>query len=307
MLLTQMSTTLGLPKRVIQALSRKASHAYKVYTIPKRDGGARVIHHPSKELKALQRWLVYNVISHWPVHSAAMAYRPNLNILANATKHNHSRFLLRMDFQDFFPSITSEDVNTYLENLRFSEQLKWDSGDLELFAALVCRQGVLTIGAPSSPALSNALCFDLDQQLESLAHARNVIYTRYADDLFFSTIRPDVLKDFPDLVKEVAKDLSCPAGLMVKESKTRHSSKKGRRQVTGLLLGSDDVIGIGRPRKRYIRGLIHKFDSLTPTEKRRLAGLLAFARSIEPDFVNALILKFGTERIAEVQNLQGPD
>jgi len=69
-------------------------------------------------------------------------------------------------------------------------------------------------------------------------------------------------------------------------------------------LRSDEVLGIGRKRKRYIRGLIHKFDLLPPSERRRLAGLLAFARSIEPDFINALIMKFGPERIAEAQQMQ---
>ena len=98
-------------------------------------------------------------------------------------------------------------------------------------------------------------------------------------------------------------DLGCPAALAIKESKTRHSSRRGRRQVTGLVLRSDEAVGIGRKRKRYIRGLIHRFRSLPDLEKRRLAGLLAFARSIEPDFINALILKYGPERIGEVQQM----
>ena len=305
MLLKQMATGLGLPEGVVQALARKASHSYKSYTIPKRTGGVREIHHPSKELKALQRWLLQNVIGKWPVHPAAMAYRPKVSILQNARKHVGSRFLLRMDFKGFFPSITSDDVKLFLRNSGFSQQENWDGTDVELFTSIVCRNGRLTIGAPSSPALSNALCYELDHKLESLAHERSTVYTRYADDLFLSTEQPDVLKDFRDLVVSVVTSLACPAALVVNESKTRHSSKKRRRRVTGLVLGSDNRVGVGRWRKRYIRGLIHRFPSLSPTDKGSLAGLLSFARSVEPDFVNALILKFGVKRVAEAQ--QPPD
>jgi len=303
-LLEQMAAGLGLPKVTIQVLARKANHAYKVYTIPKRSGGSREIHHPSKELKALQRWLLQNVINYWPVHGAAAAYRPNLSIAHNAKRHAGSNYLLRMDLQNFFPSITSEDVKTYLTQSDFSKLEKWQSVDFDLFTALVCRNGQLTIGAPTSPALSNALCADLDHELEAVAHARDTIYTRYADDLFFSTVRADVLRVFPDLVKEILKSLGCPAGLAINDSKTRHSSKKGRRQITGLVLGSDGVVGVGRKRKRYIRSLIHSFDTLAPTERQRLAGLIAFTRSVEPDFINALIIKFGSNRIVQAQRME---
>jgi Reverse transcriptase (RNA-dependent DNA polymerase) len=303
MLPQQMANSLGLPERVIQAFANKANHAYKTYFIDKRGGGFREIHHPSKELKALQRWLLHNVIMQWPVHSKAAAYRPNLGIANNAQEHVHSRYLLRMDFQDFFPSITEHDVRTYLERSDGGTK-RWDSTDLDLFVALVCRHGCLTIGAPTSPALSNALCFELDRQLDLAANAREVTYTRYADDLFFSTTKTDILKSVPEVVVSILATLDLPAALLIRESKTRHSSKRGRRQVTGLVLRSDDVIGIGRKRKRYIRGLIHKFDLLSPSERRRLSGLLAFARSIEPDFINALIMKFGPERIGEAQKMQ---
>jgi RNA-directed DNA polymerase len=303
MLVTQIANSLGLPERVIQAVARKANHAYKAYTIKKRDGKYRLIHHPSKELKALQRWLVHNVVTQLPVHSAALAYRIGQGIANNARAHVASRYLLRMDFQDFFPSITDKDVEMYLENAEFPKLQRWTPEDIDLFVTIVCRDGRLTIGAPSSPGLSNAVCFNLDHQFDSAACEREVVYTRYADDLFFSTVYPDILKDFPQLVGGILKKIGCPAALVINESKTRHSSKRGRRQVTGLVLRSDEAVGVGRRRKRYIRSLVYKFDSLNPAERRRLAGLIAFARNIEPDFVNALILKFGPERVIEAQTM----
>jgi RNA-directed DNA polymerase len=303
MLLNQMASRLGLPERVIRAIARKANHSYKTYTIPKRTGGLREIHHPSKPLKALQRWLLDHVIIQWPVHDAATAYRLKLGIAENAERHVRSRYLLRMDFERFFPSITAEDLMKYLESEHF--ELGWDETDFEVFTSIICRDSRLTIGAPTSPALSNAICLDLDGQLEAIAHTNGVTYTRYADDLFFSTVTADILKDIPARVQAVLDGLRWPAQLVIREGKTRHSSKRGRRQVTGLVLKSDGAVGIGRQRKRFIRGLVHKAQSLSAAEKRQLAGLLAFARSVEPDFINALILKFGPERIADAQEMGG--
>src|SRR5687768_18266936 len=88
----------------VGAVARSASHRYKTYEIDKRGGGTRSIHHPSRELKALQRWLLKNVIADWPVHESATAYRPSSSIKANVSKHLKNKFLLKVDFENFFPS-----------------------------------------------------------------------------------------------------------------------------------------------------------------------------------------------------------
>src|SRR5438132_14255213 len=108
-----------------------------------------------------------------------MAYRQNVGIADNARRHVGSRYLLRMDFYRFFPSITSEDLLKYVEAEH--PTLGWDETDLETFMKITFRRGCLTIGAPTSPSLSNAICFKLDASLESFARAKGVTYTRYAD------------------------------------------------------------------------------------------------------------------------------
>ena len=222
-----MAESLGLPYDYIKKVALKSSHAYKRYEIPKRAGGNRTIWHPSMELKALQRWLLSNVIEGWPTHKAAMAYCKGKSIWDNAVLHQTSKYLLRLDLSDFFPSISAEDIHKYLESL----SSEWPRDDQHLFCQLVCREDRLTIGAPSSPALSNVLCFDLDTRLDSLAHTNAVTYTRYADDLFFSASKPNVLSTFPPEVKKILERLEMPANLRLNSRKTRHSSKKGRRLV----------------------------------------------------------------------------
>lgn len=300
-LLEDMSHGLMLPLPLLQGIVRKASHSYKRYEIDKRQGGKREIHHPSKELKALQRWLNHNVIAKWPMHDAAYAYRRGRSIGDHARRHAASAFLLRLDLKNFFPSITAADVASFLRR-DLAPQRSWRDEDRDMFVEIVCRFGRLTIGAPSSPALSNALCFDLDFQLAALSEETDLTYTRYADDLFFSTHRRGVLGEVPERVSGILRGLELPAGLQLRADKTRHSSKKGRRQVTGLVLGSDSEVHLGRNRKRFIRRQIFRWESLSRDEQRTTAGLVAFAMSIEPDFINALVLKYGQERIAAVRD-----
>jgi RNA-directed DNA polymerase len=301
MLENRIAEALGLPVGTIQVLARKANHSYKTYHIPKRNGGHRVIHHPAKQLKAVQRWLLDNVIDKWPVHSAATAYRLGISIKANAEIHASSKYLLRMDFMNFYPSISDKDILSFLDSERPSNTADWELKDKNLFVNIVCRNSSLTIGAPTSPGISNAICIELDRRLAGVAQTNELIYTRYADDLSFSSRIAGPLANIPGEVAKVLQDLRFPSALTVNHEKTRHSSKRSRRRVTGLVLASDGIVSLGRKRKRWIRSLVFKYESLNAEEKSSLAGLLSFSKSIDPDFINSLVTKYGYDRVSDAQ------
>jgi RNA-directed DNA polymerase len=291
-IIERIADDLGLPVKFVQTLARTASYEYKAYQIPKRGGGIRQIYHPSRRLKALQRWLLGNIVEQLPVHPAAAAYRKNQSIMDNAKRHVVSRFLLRMDIQQFFPSITEADIKKYIKQhpTAFS---KWSSADVKAFCGIVCRHSKLTIGAPTSPALSNAICYDLDVKLQTISDQNNARYSRYADDLFFSTNHADVLFQLEEDVSAIIAGMTLPSRLKINASKTRHSSKRGCRRVTGIVLGSDGTPYIGRSLKRKIRALIYKYDTLDSESRSSLAGLISFATGFEPSFMNRLIDKYG--------------
>jgi len=303
--LEQMSEDLQLPTAYILGIAGSASYRYKAYQIPKRSGGMRDIHHPSKELKALQRWLALQVINKLPVHDAATAYRPGRNVAHNASHHVANRFLLRMDFEDFFPSLGEDDIRRYCSANKHNCG-EWSEEDLSLLCALSCRHGRLTIGAPTSPSLSNVLCERLDVALSQATAERTIVYTRYADDLFFSTSRPSVLRPFVEHVRHIVEEIGLPARLKVNTAKTSHSSLKRRRKVTGVILGSDAQLSVGRNLKREIKTLIFLVDTLTDIQRRRLAGLLGYCKMVEPDFINRLIIKFDPHRIHVAKNPKLP-
>src|SRR5262245_18561054 len=109
-LVERMSDDLIIPQGYVLQVASSASHRYKEYQIPKRTGGLRTIHHASKELKLFQRWLLRNVIEKFPVHYSATAYRKGFGIVRNAERHVRSKYLLRVDLANFFPSLTDQDI-----------------------------------------------------------------------------------------------------------------------------------------------------------------------------------------------------
>ncbi len=299
-----MATNLRVNQDFIEQTAQTASHRYKSYQIPKRRGGYRDIHHPAKPLKALQRWLLDNVVVRFPVHPSAFAYRDgrHYGTRANAARHQGSAYLLRLDFADFFPSITSGDIRALLEERASGSWAWWSKNDTDLFCNLVCRYGQLTIGAPTSPSLSNAMCFSLDAHCTALAEAVAAKYTRYADDLFFSVGQQGVLTRVVDEVRQLLPTLAYPRGLRLREDKTTHLSKRQRRVVTGMVLGSDGGLSIGRSQKQRLRAMIHQFLRLSHGERAFLAGWLAHCADVEPEFINSLILAYGVERVDDARS-----
>ncbi len=290
----------GLSYSLVDKLVRSASHRYKKFSVPKRGGsGSRTLYQPSREIKLLQRWCVKEVISRLPVHAAAMAYRDRIGIRATADLHAHGRFLCRLDFTDFFPSITARDIHAlFVENAsRLLPHVEGDD-DIQAFCNLTCRRGCLVIGAPSSPALSNAIMREFDDVLWASCQARLICYSRYADDLFFSSNTQDALRPVEDFVAEALRESRCPR-LVVNQRKTVRSSMKTGRRVLGLVLSSEKKVSIGRKKKRYTRSLVFKAigPGLEPAEVSRLNGMLSFFKSVEPSFLASLRKRYDKEKL----------
>jgi len=284
-------------------LIRTAHHRYKVYGIRKRSGnGMRVIAQPSPEIKLIQRWIVEHVLSKYPVHSSAMAYRKGIGIADNARKHVRHQFLLKMDFKDFFPSITADDFAAHTKIYA----PEWYE-DMPILAHTLFRKprGAavlrLSIGAPSSPAVSNTIVYALDVALSESAASNSITYTRYADDLVFSTNKNGVLREMHQLVKNICNQTSYPK-LTLNFDKTIFSSKKWNRTVTGLVLSNDQTVSIGWERKRALRSQIYRYLSkgLTAEEVAHLRGYLSFVRDVEPALFEKLKAKMPADRLDDL-------
>lgn len=290
----ELSVTPDALRRFLSAAPNK----YKIYTIPKRSFGKRVIAQPSKKLKVYQRAAIKHLSTFYQVHHCATAYKKGSGIRVNAEKHLNSRYLLKMDFQDYFRSITEAFF------FQMSERMKVEitESDKQILTKLIFwnptkKSGgkhILSIGAPTSPFISNSIIYLFDDALTAECKSRGVTYTRYADDLTFSTNVKNALFTIPALVKELL--LSELEGyITVNEAKTVFTSKAHNRHVTGVTITNDNQISLGRARKRYISSLIHKFtlNQLPSEDMSHLQGLLAFALDIEPSFVGRMKTKYG--------------
>ena len=301
MIIRRIAQSTGLNADYLRKVVRSASHRYKIYNIPKKTGGLREIAHPAAELKLLQRWLVNNIFSLLPVHETVYSYREGIGIQDLAKNHNKNKYLLRIDFADFFPSIKGHDIEKLLDKNAIYLPFALSKNDISTIKSIVCKDGCLTIGAPSSPAITNAILFDFDLLCHSKAISQKVVYTRYSDDIYYSTNKPDLLNIIYNEFKNDLKLIKSPK-LKINDKKTVFSSMKNKRIVTGLMLTSEKSISVGRAKKRYIKSLIHKFveGNLMEIDLSYLMGYLAYTKAVEPIFLKRLSDKYGKKVIQDI-------
>lgn len=282
---------------------------YKVFSIPKRRGGERIIAQPSAALKVIQRFVVDTQLSSFPVHYAAAAYVRGKSVSDNAARHREGRYVLKLDFENFFNSIAVRDWRKLVE---LTPQHGIDARDLvHLDRILFWGDGSflpqkLSVGAPSSPALSNMIMYRFDTAVNARARDIGAVYTRYADDITISAPSADQCLELERIARSTLRAQRYP-NLRFKEEKRGLYGPGQRRMVTGLIVTPENRVSLGRERKRYISTLVHhaKLGKLDTLRMMELKGLLGFAKGSEPPFFDALKQKYGSEVIQRVARFHG--
>ena len=200
---------------------------YWHFDIKKKNGKLRHINEPLPNLKDIQKWILDNILYTQPSHKFAKAYIPNKHLKDNARFHTKQPIVITIDIENFFPSIRQESVSEIFERMGYTGLLS------SMFAKLTCLDGSLPQGAPTSPYLSNLYLFDFDEKLMKYCVDNKVIYTRYADDLSFST--KDSNYDPEQLIKKV-KELLIEKQLKLNEGKTQIMRQYERQIVTGVIV-----------------------------------------------------------------------
>lgn len=303
--ITNLVLTTGLGRDDLVRIVNTAPKRYKTFEIPKRNGGVREISQPARELKFIQRALVELLLRELPVHAAAKAYMPRTSIKDNANLHCGTGPILKMDFKYFFPSIKGNDWTRYC-----SDHNVLDRTNANITANIFFRKAKgekhlkLSIGAPSSPILSNILMFEFDSILSGEAARRGINYSRYADDLTFSGQRIGMLKDMVKEVRLAIRKTRYPK-LTVNEKKTVFITSASKRVVTGIVLANDGSTGIGREKRRLIRSQVHYAleQKLSQEELVNLCGQLAFVNVAEPDFLVRLEKTYGADLLKKIKHL----
>ncbi|MBW8034933.1 MAG: RNA-directed DNA polymerase [Planctomycetes bacterium] len=304
-LLGQMSKDLLVPKGGLVYLMRSAPHRYKVFPIPKHSGkGQRIIAQPAREVKRLQYWVIKNLFPRLEIHPAATAYIHGRNIRYNTEIHSQLPYILKLDLKDYFPSLKGDDFKRYASNhsgLSLSDEEVDHLVRLLFWQRDKDSQLQLSIGAPSSPGLSNALMYSFDSEIFSFCNANGINYTRYADDMAFSMREKEKRGDALRKVTEILEVMESPK-LHINDGKTVFGSKAHRRMLTGLILTNDGRVSLGREKKRRIRSQIYHFikGDLSDTKRQYLQGMLSFSKDVEPEFIRRMEKKYGIETLNSI-------
>ncbi|MEZ5781173.1 MAG: reverse transcriptase domain-containing protein [Rhizobiaceae bacterium] len=201
---TDLAKILGVQPKTISFVVYKLPIAdkYRAFTIPKRGGGTRDILAPDPRLKLVQSRLSMLLLEIEEIlerdrtrHHCILAhgFKRNLSIITNAENHRNQRYVFNADLKDFFPSINFGRVRGFfLKNDDFA--LK--PAVATLIAQIACHNNQLPQGSPCSPPISNFIAHIMDIHLNKLARKNRCTYTRYADDLTFSTNE----KEFPSKI-----------------------------------------------------------------------------------------------------------
>lgn len=300
----QLLVLLPISESQLNTLILRSPYIYKKYTIPKKSGGVRNIAQPARATKYLQQLLIELVFNELPIHDNVTAYVKGASIKNNAQRHAENCYLSKFDFKDFFTSIKDSDIRSHLIK---HGSYKYTDDELNDISRIVCikTQGRdsynLSIGAPSSPLISNTILYDFDTLVSEWCNDQGVTYSRYADDLAFSTNHKNTSHTIEPFIRDVVRKLEYPK-LRFNNKKTIHLSKKHQRRITGLIVTNEGNISLGRSKKRLISSMIHKFSlgQLAEPEIARLQGFLGLAKDIEPSFINKMKIKYGDDNLTKV-------
>jgi retron-type reverse transcriptase len=261
---------------IVEKKNQQRKSCYTTFTIKKKSGKDRTIHAPVKGLKEFQKALNIILQCLYEPHSAATGFVTGKSIVDNAKKHVDQTYVYNIDLKDFFPSIDKSRVWGRLLVAPFNLGNSNERRTLANFIATICStpmtverlvsnewvmqtKSVLPQGAPTSPTLTNIICEKLDKRLAGVAKRFGLNYSRYADDITFSSKHNTYEVSDSKVEKifvsggsfdcEVRKIVS-EQNFHIKESKVRLQKRGYRQEVTGLVV--NDKINVSR---RYIKQL----------------------------------------------------
>lgn len=277
---------LGISPKLIHAMTHVPHRYYKTFSIKKKNGGTRTITTPKVFLKAVQRWILLNILYKESLPSYVTGFVRGRGILANASTHLGAHYLLKLDIKDFFPSIKSKNVSQVFSSIGFPTDVS------ALLCNLCTLYGSLPQGAPTSPYLANLVFSPVDVMLKMSADSFGLQYSRYADDLTFSS-----RDSIPSAFIEEIRDSIQRAGFRINDDKTSISGPGQRLETTGVVVHVK-----AQPRRelrRKLRAMFHQARLHPHRFKKELFVLQGWAA-----YLNAFDPQLGSNYLAIAKRVE---
>jgi RNA-directed DNA polymerase len=233
---------------------------YKTFEIKKRNGKSRKIIAPNSGIKFIQTNLSKILLEIYKAKSSTHGFLKERSIKTNALPHVKKRIVINLDLENFFPAINFGRVRGIFLTWPFN----FPETIATILAQICCFEGCLPQGAPSSPIISNYICRKLDNCLLKFAKKNRLTYTRYADDITFSTNLREipkgigVIKENKLIISEELNNIITSNGFSINIEKIRYAFSENRQEVTGLIVNS--FPNINRKYIRHVRAMLHAWE-----------------------------------------------
>lgn len=252
---------------------------YKCYSIAKPGSWKRRhIQEPIGDLKRVQRKLV-ELLSEYPFHPACKAVTGE-SIKTNSDPHQDSRYVLKVDISDCYPSTTNKMI---VDGMFAGGDFKWFVEGVKAlpYCLIENKEGTLVLptGAPSSPILCNIALTPLDHTLFNLCEEHGYVYTRYIDDMHISTSQPNRDWKIIDQVREAVESMGYKCN--VKKSRWYTVNDNDKVIVTGVRIG--DKYRVPRQVRKLIRAVLENLARQQLPLDARASGYLAYVKGLDKD------------------------
>jgi len=253
-------------------------YSYKSFFIPKKDGSKREIFAPNEELKKVQRDILNKFSSSFRLPWYVTWFRKNYSIKTNAQHHTWKEVLVKIDIENFFPSITEKKLKKMFLDFWYEEE------SINKLLKLITYNGSLAQWAPTSPFFANLVFLQVDKAILKLLknYDKNVEYTRYADDITFSSNNSEINRAIAIIINSILPNF----GYKAHPNKIRVKRKWKRQMVTWLVVNEK----ISYPRNKYmkLRAMIHNFLQNKAGNVNEIKGHLSFLKSVDKKKYNKL-------------------
>jgi RNA-directed DNA polymerase len=259
---------------------------------------------PSSKLKSYLRFLNSFIFDYAKLNANVVhSYRREKNAYTAVIKHAHSKYFFQTDIQNFFNSITSQDIAILLDS-NLGDSPVYDLGQYKsLLLHLTTVNGILPVGFATSPNISNTCLYHFDNALEAYCLSKDIIYTRYSDDLILSANNKSALEGIEAIISEQL-NIFFSDGIQLNAHKTKHTQKGKKIKLLGMVILPSGKVSVDIKIKQQLEILLYfyindkeKFDDYLENHYHgnlaTISGQLNHINTIDASYLNKLRKKYG--------------
>ncbi len=265
---------------------------------------SRKVYRTSDKMKKYLRFIDKVILRHLQKNTNVVhSYIKEKSVLTAVQSHASNKSFFLTDIKDFFVNIKQQDVFNILTRNKMLVPVSDIEKYISRIVDVTTRDGSIPVGFPTSPQLSNAFLLDFDNQLQNFCNEKSLTYTRYSDDIIISGQSSSGFENLENSVQNLLHEYASK-NLAINSEKTRITHTGNKVKILGLVITPDGHVTINSKYKKNLESLLYfyghdkarYFDLLEKTfesKEHSLFGMLHYANSIDPNYLNKLQRKYG--------------